>query len=169
MVRLAARALVVSAALAGMGGGALAFLPPVPAPAHARAAAGAVLRVPALQAATIPTESQASVAAPVDSPVYKRFGSLKGKAVRTVSESMIEFSKLYKRPVLPQYRILVNELIQSTHLTVVDARFQNDAMLSYGFSTFFWRLMTGYPAEGEADKVRGQARTGQHRFGPDRT
>lgn len=88
-----------------------------------------------------------------DTPLSRRFGSLKGKNVKPVSESMRQFCEAYPKPILPQYRTLVNDLIQSTHLTTVDARFKYDAIFGHGLHSVFYKLMKAYPGEGEKDKL----------------
>eukprot|EP00611_Tribonema_gayanum_P024275 TRINITY_DN531_c0_g3_i1.p1 TRINITY_DN531_c0_g3~~TRINITY_DN531_c0_g3_i1.p1 ORF type:complete len:316 (-),score=100.65 TRINITY_DN531_c0_g3_i1:36-926(-) len=92
--------------------------------------------------------SQVTMSDP-DTPLVKRFGSLKGRDVKPVSESMMSFCKCYPKPILPQYRTLVNDLIQSTHLSVVDARFTYDAVFATGLHGIFFKLMRSYPGEGE--------------------
>ncbi|KAG5188183.1 thylakoid formation protein-domain-containing protein [Tribonema minus] len=93
-----------------------------------------------------------TVAAP-DTPGAKRFGDLSGKEVKTVSASMTRFCEQYKRPILPQYRTIVNDLIQSTHLTLVDARFKYDAVFALGLHGIYFRLLKSYPGEGEAQTI----------------
>lgn len=45
----------------------------------------------------------------------------------------------YKRVVLTQFRSIVTEYLQSTHLTVYDARFKYDPLFGVGFYTSFMR------------------------------
>lgn len=45
----------------------------------------------------------------------------------------------YKRVVLTQFRSIVTEYLQSTHLTVFDARFKYDPLFGVGFYTSFMR------------------------------
>lgn len=45
----------------------------------------------------------------------------------------------YKRVVLTQFRTIVTEYLQSTHLTVYDARFKYDPLFGVGFYTSFMR------------------------------
>lgn len=45
----------------------------------------------------------------------------------------------YKRVVLTQFRTIVTEYLQSTHLTVYDARFKYDPLFGAGFYTSFMR------------------------------
>jgi photosystem II biogenesis protein Psp29 len=88
-----------------------------------------------------------------DTEFYKRFGALKGRDVKTVSQAMIQFCNAYPKPIIPQYRTVVNDLIQSTHLSVVDARYHYDAVFALGLQGIFSKLMKSYPGPGEADAV----------------
>lgn len=45
----------------------------------------------------------------------------------------------YKRVVVTQFRNIVTEYLQSTHLTVYDARFKYDPFFGVGFYTSFMR------------------------------
>lgn len=45
----------------------------------------------------------------------------------------------YKRVVITQFRNVVTEYLQSTHLTVYDARFKYDPLFGVGFYTSFMR------------------------------
>jgi photosystem II biogenesis protein Psp29 len=88
-----------------------------------------------------------------DTSLSRRFGSLKGRDVKPVSETMRAFSSAYSKPVLPQYRTLVNDLLQSVHLTTVDARFKFDSLFCLGLWGAYNKLMKAYPGAGEADTI----------------
>nr|AFA52594.1 hypothetical protein [Vaucheria litorea] len=88
-----------------------------------------------------------------DTAMYKRFGHLKGKDVKTVSETIKSFCIQYQKPILPQYRTMINDVLQSTHLNVVNGCFIYDAMFGYGFYSLFYKLMKAYPGTGEADLI----------------
>lgn len=53
------------------------------------------------------------------------------------SSSCLSFQ--YKRVVLTQFRSIVTEYLQSTHLTAYDARFIYDPLFGVGFYTSFMR------------------------------
>lgn len=53
--------------------------------------------------------------------------------------SLLFFFQQYKKVVLTQFRTIVTEYLQSTHLTVYDARFKYDPLFGVGFYTSFMR------------------------------
>ncbi len=84
----------------------------------------------------------------VDSPLFRRFGNLKGKNVKTVSESIEDFCQLYTKPILPQFRTTVNEILVINHLYKVNARFKYSPVYAYGLHSTFFKLLSLYPGEG---------------------
>ncbi len=89
----------------------------------------------------------------VDSPLFRRFGNLKGKNVKTVSESIEDFCKLYNKPILPQFRTTVNEILVINHLYRVNARFQYNPVYAYGLHSTFFKLLSLYPGEGVPNQI----------------
>ncbi len=89
----------------------------------------------------------------VDSPLFRRFGNLKGKNVKTVSESIEDFCKLYTKPILPQFRTTVNEILVINHLYKVNARFQYSPVYAYGLNSTFFKLLSLYPGEGVLKQI----------------
>lgn len=88
-----------------------------------------------------------------DTPMTRKFGHLRGAKIKTVSETVADFFTYYKRVVITQFRNVVTEYLQSTHLTVYDARFKYDPLFGVGFYTSFMRFMRAYPAEGQAELI----------------
>ncbi|CAB1117739.1 unnamed protein product [Ectocarpus sp. CCAP 1310/34] len=88
-----------------------------------------------------------------DTPMTRKFGHLRGAKVKTVSETVADFYKYYKKVVLTQFRTIVTEYLQSTHLTVYDARFKYDPLFGVGFYTSFMRFMRAYPVPGQAELI----------------
>ncbi len=89
----------------------------------------------------------------VDSPLFRRFGHLKGKNVKTVSESIEDFCKLYSKPIFPQFRTTVNEILVINHLYRVNARFQYSPIYAYGLNSTFFKLLSFYPGEGVPNQI----------------
>ena len=71
----------------------------------------------------------------------RRFGDRAGAKVKTVSESMTEFTAHLDQPINALYRNFVTDLVATTHLTVVDARWSYDAVWALGMDTVFAILL----------------------------
>mmetsp|Transcript_11841 Transcript_11841/g.25942 ORF Transcript_11841/g.25942 Transcript_11841/m.25942 type:complete len:300 (-) Transcript_11841:185-1084(-) len=80
-----------------------------------------------------------------DHPFAKRFGDLAGKKVKTVGESMEEFVGGLDCTINPLYRSMLTDLVGTTHLTTVDARFTYDKVWALGFITSMDVLLKNYP------------------------
>mmetsp|Transcript_17128 Transcript_17128/g.25030 ORF Transcript_17128/g.25030 Transcript_17128/m.25030 type:complete len:356 (-) Transcript_17128:348-1415(-) len=88
-----------------------------------------------------------------DTEFFRRFGHLKGAEVKTVSQTMKAFNDKYRRPIFAQYRNIVTEILQSTHLTVVCAMFTYDNVFAFGLNTMFDKLLGSYPIAAEKEKL----------------
>ncbi|CAM9185199.1 unnamed protein product [Pylaiella littoralis] len=88
-----------------------------------------------------------------DTPMTRKFGHLRGAKIKTVSETVADFYVHYKLVVLTQFRSIVTEYLQSTHLTVYDARFKYDPLFGVGFYTSFMRFMRAYPVPNQAELI----------------
>jgi len=65
----------------------------------------------------------------------RRFGHRAGMKVPTVSDSMTKFTADLDQPINALYRNYVTDLVATTHLTVVDARWSYDAVWALGMET----------------------------------
>lgn len=83
----------------------------------------------------------------------RRFGGLVGKDVKTVSEAFTQFTDEYGYTVNALYKGMVTDIVQSTHLIMVNARFQRDPVWSLGILTSLDLLLKNYPEPGMKDKI----------------
>lgn len=58
-----------------------------------------------------------------------------------VSVGSMTATRQYKNLIFPQFRVLVTEYLQSTHLTVYDARFKYDPFFGAGLYSSFTRFV----------------------------
>ena len=73
--------------------------------------------------------------------------------IKTVSETMRAFEAAYPRPIVTVWRGPISDMLQVTHLSVVDRRFQYDPIFAYGYMWIFETLLDKYPVDGEKDKL----------------
>lgn len=75
----------------------------------------------------------------------KRFGHLADVKVKTVGEAFADFTKTYGTPVNPLYKNMITDIVGTTHLTLVNCRFERDPIWSLGLLTSLDLLLKNYP------------------------
>lgn len=83
----------------------------------------------------------------------QRFGDLAGRDVRTVGEAFSEFTKILGCSINSLYKNMVTDIVGSTHLIVVDARFKRDAIWSLGLVSTLELLLKNYPEKDISAKI----------------
>lgn len=75
-------------------------------------------------------------------------------SVKTVAQTMKEFTAGYNVPIVPAYRSIVMDLLTTTHLTRVDSRFTYDPIFALGMSQVFAEFFKQYPGgDSEQGKI----------------
>lgn len=84
---------------------------------------------------------------------FERFGISNSTSRRTVSDVKADFYGTYRRPILPQYKTFVADLMHVLFLQRSDARFQYDPLLAFGICTQYYTIMKGYALSEEVITV----------------
>jgi len=88
-----------------------------------------------------------------DTLFAKQYAHFRGIDVRSTDEAFADFTRILGCPVRALYMGMITELVDITHLTVVNARFVRDAIWSLGIMTTLHIVLKNYPEKHISRKI----------------
>lgn len=86
---------------------------------------------------------------------FEKFGFQNNteKYKRKTMDVKIDFYSRYTKPILPQYKTFIADLMAMTFIQSIDSRYQYDALHAFGLCTQYYTIMKGYAIQEEIDVI----------------
>jgi len=72
---------------------------------------------------------------------------------RKTMDVKMDFYSAYTRPILPQYKTFIADLMSMTFVQSIDSRYKYDALHAFGICTQYYTIMKGYALQDEIDVI----------------
>jgi len=82
---------------------------------------------------------------------FERFGFQNNteRYKRKTMDVKIDFYAAYRRPILPQYKTFIADVMSMTFVQSMDSRYKYDALHAFGICTQYYTIMKGYALQDE--------------------
>jgi hypothetical protein len=77
------------------------------------------------------------------------FQNMTEKYKRKTMDVKMDFYAAYRKPILPQYKTFIADLMSMTFVQSIDARYKYDALHAFGICTQYYTIMKGYALQDE--------------------
>lgn len=77
------------------------------------------------------------------------FQNMTEKYKRKTMDVKTDFYAAYRKPILPQYKTFIADIMAMTFVQTVDARYKYDALHAFGICTQYYTIMKGYALKDE--------------------
>ena len=72
---------------------------------------------------------------------------------RKTMDVKIQFYSEYTKPILPQYKTFIADIMAMSFIQSVDSRYKYDALHAFGICTQYYTIMKGYALQDEIDVI----------------
>lgn len=72
---------------------------------------------------------------------------------KKTADVKVEFYSEYTKPILPQYKTFIADVMAMTFIQSVDSRYKYDALHAFGICTQYYTIMKGYALQDEIDVI----------------
>jgi hypothetical protein len=86
---------------------------------------------------------------------FERFGFQNNteRYSRKTTDVKIDFYAAYRKPILPQYKTFIADIMAMTFVQSMDSRYEYDALHAFGICTQYYTIMKGYALQDEVSSL----------------
>jgi hypothetical protein len=86
---------------------------------------------------------------------FEKFGfqNMTEKYKRKTMDVKVDFYGAYRKPILPQYKTFIADIMAMTFVQTIDARYKYDALHAFGICTQYYTIMKGYALQDEVNEI----------------
>ena len=85
---------------------------------------------------------------------FEKFGfqNMTEKYKRKTMDVKVDFYSSYTKPILPQYKTFIADIMAMTFVQTIDSRYKYDALHAFGICTQYYTIMKGYALQDEVNQ-----------------